>query len=274
VAWEALDLPHGHHGRAWLSRRFNFWPRHRHDELELNLVMRGRTTYLVGDRRVALERHTLFALFPDQEHIVVERTPDCVMWLAVFAPALVRRHARGRLSFLASPDPAVDGRWRLAPAQARTLDAAFVGTASARTTAGANAALAALLLLSSEAMAEAPQGERSAAVHPAVERAARAIRENPALDGAAVARAVGLSRARLSRLFKAQIGVALSDYRARERLAGALALVRAGRRTLLDAALAAGYGSYAQFHRAVTRELGVRPRELAALAEEDLAFPP
>ncbi len=274
MAWEALDLPRGHHGRAWLSRRFNFWPRHRHDELELNLVMRGRTTYLVGDRRVVLERHTLFALFPDQEHIVIERSPDCQMWLAVFAPALVRRHARGALGFLARGDPAIDGRWRLPPAQARTLDAAFVGAASARTVQGANAALAALLLLCGEAMAASEQGERSAAVHPAVERAARAIRENPGLDGAALARAVGLSRARLSRMFKAQIGVALSDFRARERLAGALALVRAGRRTLLDAALQAGYGSYAQFHRAVTRGLGVRPRELAALAEDGLQIPP
>jgi AraC-like DNA-binding protein len=269
VPWEALDLPRGHHGRAWLSRRFSYWPRHRHDELELNLVMRGRTTYLVGDRRVVLERHTLFALFPDQEHIVIERSPDCHMWLGVFAPHLVRRHARGASAFLAARDPDLDGRWRLDPGRARTLDAAFVAAGSARAAAAANAQLAGLLLLCAEAMAATPAGERAAAVHPAVERAVRAIREQPALDGAALARAVGLSRARLSRLFAAQVGVPLSAFRARERLAGALALARAGRQTLLAAALAAGYGSYAQFHRAVRRELGVSPRELAALAEED-----
>src|SRR4029077_17964340 len=78
-------------------------------------------------------------------------------------------------------------------------------------------------------------------VHPAVEKAARLIRdETSALSLADLARRAGLSATRLSRLFKQQTGVALVDFRNRQRVERFLELYGTGQRlTMLDAALAA-----------------------------------
>ena len=96
-------------------------------------------------------------------------------------------------------------------------------------------------------------------VHPAVEKAARLIRdETAALSLDELARRSGLSPARLSRLFKQQTGVALVDFRNRQRIERFLQLYGTGQRlTMLDAALEAGFGSYPQFHRVFKRVHGL-----------------
>jgi transcriptional regulator GlxA family with amidase domain len=77
-----------------------------------------------------------------------------------------------------------------------------------------------------------------------------------------LARRAGLSSHRLSRLFKQQTGVALVDFRNRQRVEKFLELYGTGqRRTMLDAALEAGFGSYAQFHRVFKRVRGGSPIE-------------
>ena len=70
-----------------------------------------------------------------------------------------------------------------------------------------------------------------------------------------------MSEGYLSRSFGRHLGVSFVEHRARSRLAHFLALVQGGNRNLLDAALAAGFGSYSQFHRVFTRISGVRPRD-------------
>ena len=99
-------------------------------------------------------------------------------------------------------------------------------------------------------------------VHPAVEKAARLIRdEDIALKLDELARRAGLSPHRLSRLFKQQTGIALVDFRNRQRMEKFLQLYGTGqRRTMLDAALEAGFGSYPQFHRVFKRMTGHSPR--------------
>ena len=116
---------------------------------------------------------------------------------------------------------------------------------------------------------DVPGGTR---LHPAVERAARWLathaHEPAAEDLQALAARCGLSRSRLSRLFAAQVGETLVAHRQRRRLEAALRhLGRAGRdgtpgrATLLEAALAGGFGSYPAFYRAHVRHLGVGPAE-------------
>jgi hypothetical protein len=62
-------------------------------------------------------------------------------------------------------------------------------------------------------------------------------------------------------LFKQQTGVALVDFRNRQRVEKFLAIYRTGQRTtMLDAALEAGFGSYPQFHRVFKRVMGCSPR--------------
>jgi AraC-like DNA-binding protein len=100
-------------------------------------------------------------------------------------------------------------------------------------------------------------------VHPAVEKAARLIRhESNLLSLDELAARAGLSAHRLSRLFKQQTGVAMVDFRNRQRVEKYLQIYGTGqRRTMLDAALEAGFGSYAQFHRVFKRVTGRSPGE-------------
>ena len=45
-------------------------------EVELNLVTRGRGVYLVKRNKVALTRHSMLWLFPDQPHALVDTSED------------------------------------------------------------------------------------------------------------------------------------------------------------------------------------------------------
>ena len=49
---------------------------HHHVELELNLVVRGTISYVLGERRFTFGRRTLLWLFPSQEHQLVDRSSD------------------------------------------------------------------------------------------------------------------------------------------------------------------------------------------------------
>lgn len=108
-------------------------------------------------------------------------------------------------------------------------------------------------------------GEQNAvggAVHPAVERAARLLRDqNPPLAVPALARQVGLSPSRLSRLFAAQTGRSLSDFRAAQCLQRALRLCDDKGLSLSEIAVRAGFGSYSQFHRIFRATTGQSPAQ-------------
>jgi AraC-like DNA-binding protein len=98
-------------------------------------------------------------------------------------------------------------------------------------------------------------------VHPAVERAALRIRDDTALESVDdVAAAVGLSPSRLGRVFKAQMGVSLLDYRNQLRLERFLHLHGAcARRSVTQSLFEAGFGSQAQFYRAFRAAFGTSP---------------
>ena len=98
-------------------------------------------------------------------------------------------------------------------------------------------------------------------VHPAVERAARLIRDGSTrMSLNELARKAGLSAPRLSRLFKEQTGFAMVDFRNRLKIQRYLEIYGTGQRqTMLDAALEAGFGSYPQFHRVFKRVMGCSP---------------
>src|SRR5215207_9147130 len=87
-----LGVRAGLEGRVVRHRVGDVRPRaHRHAELEVNLVVRGTASYLLGDRRSALTPGTLTWLFPGQDHVLVDESPDHELWWAVFRPGLVSR---------------------------------------------------------------------------------------------------------------------------------------------------------------------------------------
>jgi AraC-like DNA-binding protein len=240
---------------------------HRHAELEVNLVVRGTASYLLGDRRYALTPGTLTWLFPGQEHVLVDESPDHELWWAVFRPALVARVAPA----LQADDPVGRFSRRVAPVRVARLVTLFGELRDADDDALVNTGLAYLLSLAWRAFLDSDDVVEGVGVHPAVETTARLLRADPETgDLSSLAEVAGLSPSHLSRIFKAQTGVSISTFRNQQRLQRFLALYGSGRRTTaLAAALEAGFGSYAQFHRVFRELTGRNPSDLRTAAVDD-----
>ena len=87
------------------------------------------------------------------------------------------------------------------------------------------------------------------------------LAKNPSMGGKQIAATLDLSLSRLARVFKAEMGMSLVEYRNRLRLDRFAVLLDRGRTNLLEAALAAGFGSYAQFHRVFRALRHMTPRD-------------
>ena len=264
---EKLDLPGELEGGCWLYAYQGGAPHppHTHDELEVNLVTRGTASYLVKDRRYDLRPRTQIWLFPEQDHVLLDRSPDYRMWILVFKTDLLRRMCTGAPTEpLLQPDPAGQFSRQIADESAARLGALFEELADLEADPPRfNAGLGYALLSAWAAHLSADQITGSFDVHPAIERAARLIRdETEPLPLAKLARQSGLSASRLSRLFKAQTGVSLVSYRQRIYLQRFLKIYGQGRRrNMLQAATESGFGSYPQFHRVFKQIMGVGPGE-------------
>jgi AraC-like DNA-binding protein len=88
-----------------------------------------------------------------------------------------------------------------------------------------------------------------------------ALAKDPTRHAKDIAADLGVSLGRLARVFKAEMGMSLVEYRNRLRLDRFTTLLEGGRRSLLDAALEAGFGSYSQFHRVFRALRRATPRE-------------
>ena len=104
------------------------------------------------------------------------------------------------------------------------------------------------------------RGSRATAGHPLVRQTVRLLAKDPSLGGKDLAGSLDISLSRLARVFKAEMGMSLVEYRNRLRLERFQVLLDAGGENLLAAALAAGFGSYAQFHRVFRALRGTTPR--------------
>jgi AraC-like DNA-binding protein/quercetin dioxygenase-like cupin family protein len=259
---QQLDLPADWDGNLWCYRQHGRNAMHHHDELEFNLISQGTGLYLLANRKYKIRRGDLLWLFPAQEHVLIEQSPDFKMWIGVFKPKLVRRIATdGTAQTLREANPAGEYCRRLSQRDCARLQTLFDEVIATQNRAGLfNAGLGYSLATAwrcFEQAVDVPVQD----VHPAIEKAARLIRDDTAtLSVSEIARRAGLSATRLSRLFKEQTGVALVDFRNRQRIENFLRLYGTGQRlTMLDAALEAGFGSYPQFHRVFKRVMGCAP---------------
>lgn len=262
---QQLHLPKSLDGNLWhYHQQGRANAMHHHAELEFNLVTQGSGLYLLEQRKYEIRRGDLLWLFPAQEHVLVEQSGDFEMWIGVLKPAAIQRIATDEgVQVLRQNNPPGDYCRRLPqPALAR-LERMFSEIVAASSRPGLfNAGLAYAFLSAWEQFAQSADVPVQD-VHPAVEKAARLIRhESNLLSLEELASRAGLSAHRLSRLFKQQTGVALVDFRNRQRVEKYLQIYGTGqRRTMLDAALEAGFGSYAQFHRVFKRVTGRSPGE-------------
>ena len=260
---EALHFDRRRHGRLWWHEphgRMHFW--HHHVEVEFNLVVRGTARYLVKDRSYALSRGDLIFLFPDQEHLLVDLSADFACWIAVARPGPLRRLRPGAGDRdLHQGDPDLGNCRRIDDERLRRLDALYRESLLATDTPAANVLHGAVMVATWQAFLVADR-RPAPILHPAVERSLGLLAADPEAGLETVATKAGLSLSRLSRLFHAQVGESLVAHRQRQRLERFRRLRQQHpQRTLLALALDAGFGSYAQFHRAVRRFTGVSPQD-------------
>jgi AraC-like DNA-binding protein len=270
-----LGVRAGLDGRVVRHRVGDVRPRaHRHAELEINLVVCGTASYLLGDRRYALAPGTLTWLFPGQDHVLVDESPDHELWWAVFRPDLVAQIATTRQARpLLLENPVGQFSRRLDSSRVRRLSALFREVQEAETVDDVlvNTGLAYLLSFAWRAFLDSDDVVEGVDLHPAVEIVARMLRADPdAGDLVTLARAARLSSSHLSRIFKEQTGVSISRFRSQQRLQRFLHLYGTGRRTTaLAAALDAGFGSYAQFYRVFREQAGRSPSALRTAPADD-----
>ena len=84
-------------------------------------------------------------------------------------------------------------------------------------------------------------------IHRLVMATVSMLAQDPGVHVSEIAEQLAVSSRRLTRLFEATLGVSLGEYRNRVRLDRVALLLARGSTTLPDAAIAAGFASYAQF---------------------------
>jgi AraC-like DNA-binding protein len=257
-------------GGAWLGTAGPGRTVHRHPALEFNLVVRGTARYLLGDRRYDLGPDSLVWLFPEQDHLLVDNSPDFQAWFAFVHPPPLRRafshqpagQSPATYKTLMSGDPAGHFCRQLPAATARRLAALLTEVGKSHgDTPRLGAGLAFLAMTAWAMHLTAPPVPEGARLHPAVEHTAFRLSNDGESELEAVAAKSGLSASRLRHLFRAQTGQSLVAFRNQQRIRRLIEDVENGdRRPLLAIALDAGFGSYAQFHRVFRSCIGVGPR--------------
>jgi AraC-like DNA-binding protein len=260
---------------------------HHHVELELNLVIKGTVTYVVGDRRYTFQPRTLLWLFPEQEHQLVDRSDDSQCYVAVFKPSLIERSCRTQMYEGLKEHTDHDGvvntvlEPRVFDLIRKTLDSLMPGSLDAdilnrecgfghasmfcfkhADPDGLNAGLHHLLMLSWRSRVGGKVLGEAISLHPAVGRALKLLSEAQ-WEGnlSSLAKACGSSEAHLSRTFHRQVGVSLSRYRNTLRLSRFWDKYRGPEQTTMaDAVYAAGFGSYSQFYKIFVQTYGHGPR--------------
>lgn len=289
---ENLKIGKGYEGFLFLAEARRNPPvlrPHHHLELELNLVVSGEVTYVMGGERYRFPKRSLLWFFPAQEHQLVDRTDDAAYYVAVFKPDLIRRACRGpRYAGLKRKKPTVEGilhaelepdrfdliRREMAAAVEDGLDPDLLNREAGfglsenfcfrhNDPDWLNAVLRHLLLYAWRLQEGLRERARAIPLHPAVRRALELL-DRQTVEGeglASLAEACGVSPAFLSRRFREEVGVKLSRYRNSLRL-GRFWEARRNDPSLnlLDAVYAAGFGSYAQFYRIYREVYGTNPR--------------
>jgi AraC-like DNA-binding protein len=256
-----LDVRPPYEGWIRPNQTVRTWWMHRHTELECNLVVRGSARYLMHDRTYVLVPGTIVWLFPKQDHLLLEQSPDHCMWTLVVRPELLIRCCTGeQQQVLCETEPKGYFCRRLGPEHAARLAGLLAEVyRSDGDPARYNAGLAYALLCLWAAYGSASESEPGGTIHPAVDTAIRVMSEQPDLRIGELAKRCGLSASQLSRVFHAQIGMPLVRWRSRQTLARFFQLYRVEHRGMQRAAMEAGFGSYSQFHRVFTQLMGCPP---------------
>ena len=223
---------------------------HSHPELEFDLIVAGKGTLFVENGHYDLTPGTLVWLLPNQSHRLM-RSPDLDMWVGTYSAErcdsnLLDTVARHPVRLLARDDAiALD---RLMSHVAQDSDEPQLYRAGLD-----------YVVRSARHLSETSPELAQAPLHPAVLTALKQLRLHADLPNiGALAKKCGVSQNYLGQLLLQQTNRSFTDWRNRTRLER-FHNVYPESGDLLTAALAAGFGSYNQFHRVFVDLVGTTP---------------
>jgi len=246
---------------------------HAHDEFEVNLVTSGRGTYLVAGERTVLRPRSLIWLFPEQEHILQDFTRDFTMWILVLSSEFTEQMVP-RIPILAERDPGSVLMRTLPSKCVRLLDEIAQELSTGFQPLDCHELGLAWWLASAWNAYEHGDSEDAGSLHSAVARAMALLREDPSKNLKALARETRISPSQLSRLFKRQAGISITDFRNSLRLDAFVDRCDGAPDSAMFAiAKDAGFGSYAQFSRVFRRQMGCSPETYYRMARQGKQVP-
>lgn len=239
----------GRRGQVWRYAPEYRRPRHFHDEPELNFVVAGRATFGTGRETIAAVAGDLLCWPPGLDHELLAASADLDLFVVALTPELCERTLADRFA-LAMAGPA---RVHLPPIEWAQLSGYLAAPAYSPEASAGDEHVARLWARAHQSRLQLPNGRGVGA------RVLRSVLQQPNLDRLRRAQEIGANPSEVSRQFHNEVGLTLSTYRTRLRLLRFIHFVDSGR-TLLAAALEAGFGSYSQCHRSFTTTLGCGPR--------------
>lgn len=247
-----------------------------HNEIQLNLLVRGRVTYLLGARREKVPPGLLTAFWAAIPHQIVDYEPDTEYYVATLPLAwflqcelpdsLIQPLMRGEVVSEAQParaeiDPPLFRQWegdlRAGERGVRELVFLEMKTRLRR------------LALGLEAR---PKGGRPAAARlpvsglNKVEQMVCYIAQNymETITAEDIGRAAGLHPNSAMRLFKKTFGTTLVDHLTHHRIFHAKRLLATSDQKIVDVAFSSGFNSISRFNEAFRRACGCSPRAFRA----------
>ncbi|MEO8185055.1 MAG: helix-turn-helix transcriptional regulator, partial [Deltaproteobacteria bacterium] len=249
VPYQPFPMLGSSRGQIWRYAPQYRRPRHFHAEPELNLVVAGTGTFGAGSVVFEAGPGALLCWPPGQDHELIRASPDFHLFVVGLTPELSERvlGSRSRLALTAPTrvqlSPAALGRFRTS-----CEVPSFCAEPEVR-----ERRVATFWREAHELRLGASDRQRSS------RRALTSLLERADLDRDQIASLVRADPSEVSRQFRQRMGLTLTHYRTRLRLLAFIRSVDAGR-TLLAAALEAGFGSYSQCHRTFSQTFGCTPR--------------
>ena len=269
---------------------------HRHQELEMNIVLKGSAEYILAHQRYRLSPGNIVWLFPQQEHQLAKASTNFEMYVVVFKESLIKNIMllQEKYNVLSQQNPVGSYCRRISIQSIEKLERiceslceldannkpdATVCLGSGQVTgfmeiSGAphsdpvllNAGLSYLSYLMTIGWhlftTEGTTSDR-AVISPAVERAVELMQTFPdkqfGLDELSVE--CGVSASRLSRLFNDQIGLSIVDYKNKLKLEHFFNCVKKHPEySISEACYVVGFGSYSQFYKTFRQAFGISPK--------------
>jgi AraC-like DNA-binding protein/quercetin dioxygenase-like cupin family protein len=238
-------------GQIWRHEPSTRRPRHFHADPELNLITAGSASFGVGERVLRVGANDLLWWTPGQDHELLDASDDFELYVIGLSPAFSER-VMGPYGANIHRGPQV---LRLSGEQLAMLSMYCLPHSIHQDTVVAEQRVGDFWQLAHAVRRSAPSYP-----HPLTQRAIRWALERTDMNRSQVADAGSSSSCEVSRHFRRDMGITLTNYRTRIRLLRFIQLVDLRELSLCAASQEAGFGCYSQCHRAFKQLLGQSPR--------------